>query len=197
MEDDGLNDSGPDISIASTISKDKNKKRISLFSIILIILVLAIIIFIACKLIIKKNDLDLSREVFTLSDNSTLLFLDDENYILTYKVMDRDIKMKGKYRFTYGNNLNENLKFEYKTYIEEFKKEDYILAFLELQNEELYVNDIKSENGYVNTYYILMVYYEDGEIKFSGYNIDTGIKVNFEKQSGKFDEYLNKLEVTE
>lgn len=182
MEDIKEKEDGPDNSNnhTSIVQKKKRKSIITIF-IIFIILILAVLIIL--KLVIKKDDLDLSKEAFLLSDNSTLLFVDEENYILSYNILDQSIDMKGKYILTYGENLNPNIEFEYSSYIQDFKREDYILGFLELQNQELYINNIKSENGYVNTYYIVMIYFdEEGNLALSGYNIDTGIRVDFEKQ---------------
>jgi len=93
----------------------------------------------------------------------------------------------------YDKDIDENIKVEYNSYIQEFRKEDYVLSFLELQNEELYIDDTKIENGQINTHYILMAYFEEGKLEFLGYNIDNGIKIKFEKQEGKFKEYLEKI----
>ena len=188
MEDIKEKEDGPDNSNnhTSIVQKKKRKSIITIF-IIFIILILAVLIIL--KLVIKKDDLDLSKEAFLLSDNSTLLFVDEENYILSYNILDQSIDMKGKYILTYGEDWIPNIEFEYSSYIQDFKREDYILGFLELQNQELYINNIKSENGYVNTYYIVMIYFdEEGNLALSGYNIDTGIRVDFEKQEGKFKE---------
>ncbi len=188
MEDNERKEDGPDNSNNHT-SITKKKRRKSLITILIIFLILILIIFIVLKLVIRKDDLDLSQEAFLLSDNSTLLFVNEEDYILSYDILDQKIEMKGKYKLNYGENLNPNIEYEYSNYIQDFKEEDYILGFLELQNQELYINNIKSENGYVNTYYILMMYFDDKDnLILSGYNIDTGIRVEFEKQEGKFKE---------
>lgn len=193
MEENALDNSSSDISINHT---NTTEKRISLISIILVILILSVILYVTCKIIFKKNAFDLSKEAFVLSDKTTLLFLDSENYALEYDVIDEKVKMTGRYRFTYGDNVNENIKYEYKTYIQDFKKEDYVLGFLELQNENLYINNKKSENGYNNTYYLLMIYFENGKIEFSGYNIDTGIRVEFKNEKEKFEQYYKQIENT-
>ena len=67
------------------------------------------------------------------------------------------------------------------------------MTFLELQNEELYINNEKSENGYINMYYILMLYDENGKTQLLGYNVETGIKVKFEKQEKQFNKYYNEI----
>ena len=171
----------------------RSTKRLSIFSIAIITIIVILSIIGLLKLVIKKDKKDLSQEVFLLSDKSTLLFVDDENYILNYNYKDKDITMYGKYRVSYDDDINENVKYSYKTYIEEFKKKDYNLSFLELQNEELYINNEKSENGYINMYYILMLYDEDGKAQLLGYNVDTGIKVKFEKQEKQFNKYYNEI----
>ena len=190
MED---KDSVPDnLDNPKTILK-RRSKRLSIFSIAIITIIVILSIIGLLKLVIKKDKKDLSQEVFLLSDKSTLLFVDDENYILNYNYKDKDITMYGKYRVSYDEDINENVKYSYKTYIEEFKKKDYNLSFLELQNEELYINNEKSENGYINMYYILMLYDEDGKAQLLGYNVDTGIKVKFEKQEKQFNKYYNEI----
>ncbi len=194
MEDNTSNNSSPDISVNHTNTKENEKAKKILISIILVILILSVILCIAYNLFIKKDKFNLKEEVFILSDKSTLLFLDDENYILSYKIMNQNMKMKGKYKITYDDDIDEEVKREYQSYIQEFRKEDYILSFLELQNEELYVDDTKIENGHINTHYILMAYFEEGKLEFLGYNIDNGIKIKFEKQEGKFKEYLEEIE---
>ena len=169
MEDNNLESSSPNNSVNHTNTKEnekaKNKKII--ISIILVTLILGVILCIAYNLFFKKDKFNLKEEVFTLSDKSTLLFLDKD--------------------------IDENIKVEYNSYIQEFRKEDYVLSFLELQNEELYIDDTKIENGQINTHYILMAYFEEGKLEFLGYNIDNGIKIKFEKQEGKFKEYLEKI----
>ena len=171
----------------------RSSKRLSIFSIAIITIIVILSIIGLLKLVIKKDKKDLSQEVFLLSDKSTLLFVDDENYILNYNYKDKDITMYGKYRVSYDEDINENVKYSYKTYIEEFKKKDYNLTFLELQNEELYINNEKSENGYINMYYILMLYDENGKTQLLGYNVETGIKVKFEKQEKQFNKYYNEI----
>ena len=171
----------------------RSSKRLSIFSIAIITIIVILSIIGLLKLVIKKDKKDLSQEVFLLSDKSTLLFVDDENYILNYNYKDKDITMYGKYRVSYDEDINENVKYSYKTYIEEFKKKDYNLSFLELQNEELYINNEKSENGYINMYYILMLYDENGKTQLLGYNVETGIKVKFEKQEKQFNKYYNEI----
>ena len=171
----------------------RSSKRLSIFSIAIITIIVILSIIGLLKIVIKKDKKDLSQEVFLLSDKSTLLFVDDENYILNYNYKDKDITMYGKYRVSYDEDINENVKYSYKTYIEEFKKKDYNLSFLELQNEELYINNEKSENGYINMYYILMLYDENGKTQLLGYNVETGIKVKFEKQEKQFNKYYNEI----
>lgn len=195
MEDNNLESSSPNNSVNHTNTKEnekaKNKKII--ISIILVTLILGVILCIAYNLFFKKDKFNLKEEVFILSDKSTLLFLDNENYVLSYNIMNQNMKMKGKYKVTYDKDIDENIKVEYNSYIQEFRKEDYVLSFLELQNEELYIDDTKIENGQINTHYILMAYFEEGKLEFLGYNIDNGIKIKFEKQEGKFKEYLEKI----
>ena len=190
MED---KDSVPDNLDNPKTETRRSTKRLSIFSIAIITIIVILSIIGLLKLVIKKDKKDLSQEVFLLSDKSTLLFVDDENYILNYNYKDKDITMYGKYRVSYDEDINENVKYSYKTYIEEFKKKDYNLSFLELQNEELYINNEKSENGYINMYYILMLYDEDGKAQLLGYNVDTGIKVKFEKQEKQFNKYYNEI----
>lgn len=194
MADNTLNNSSPDISVNHTNTKENEKNKKIFISIILVILILSVILCIAYNLFFKKDKFAVSKEAFILSDKSTLLFLDNENYILSYKIMNQDIKMKGKYKITYDENISEDIKLEYQSYIQEFRKEDYVLSFLELQNEELYVDNNMIENGYINTHYILMAYFEEGKLEFLGYNIDNGIKIKFEKQEGKFKEYLEEID---
>lgn len=190
MED---KDSVPDNLDNPKTETKRSSKRLSIFSIAIITIIVILSIIGLLKLVIKKDIKDLSQEVFLLSDKSTLLFVDDENYILNYNYKDKDITMYGKYRVSYDEDINENVKYSYKTYIEEFKRKDYNLSFLELQNEELYINNEKSENGYINMYYILMLYDEDGKAQLLGYNVDTGIKVKFEKQEKQFNQYYNEI----
>lgn len=190
MED---KDSVPDNLDNPKTNLKRSSKRLSIFSIAIITIVVILSIIGLLKVVIKKDKKDLSQEVFLLSDKSTLLFVDDENYILKYNYKDEDITMYGKYRVTYDEDINENVKYSYKTYIEEFRKKDYNLSFLELQNEELYINNEKSENGYINMYYILMLYEEDGKAQLLGYNVDTGIKVKFEKQDNQFNKYYDEI----
>ena len=190
MED---KDSVPDNLDNPKTETKRSSKRLSIFSIAIVTVIVILSIIGLIKLVIKKDKKDLSQEVFLLSDKSTLLFVDDENYILNYNYKDKDITMFGKYRVSYDDDINENVKYSYKTYIEEFKKKDYNLSFLELQNEELYINNEKSENGYINMYYILMLYDEDGKAQLLGYNVDTGIKVKFEKQEKQFNKYYNEI----
>lgn len=190
MED---KDSVPDNLDNPKTETKRSSKRLSIFSIAIITIIVILSIIGLLKLVIKKDKKDLSQEVFLLSDKSTLLFVDDENYILNYNYKDKDITMYGKYRVSYDEDINENVKYSYKTYIEEFKRKDYNLSFLELQNEELYINNEKSENGYINMYYILMLYDEDGKAQLLGYNVDTGIKVKFEKQEKQFNKYYNEI----
>ena len=190
MED---KDSVPDNLDNPKTETKRSSKRLSIFSIAIVTVIVILSIIGLIKLVIKKDKKDLSQEVFLLSDKSTLLFVDNENYILNYNYKDKDITMFGKYRVSYDDDINENIKYSYKTYIEEFKKKDYNLSFLELQNEELYINNEKSENGYINMYYILMLYDEDGKAQLLGYNVDTGIKVKFEKQEKQFNKYYNEI----
>ena len=190
MED---KDSVPDNLDNPKTETKRSSKRLSIFSIAIITIIVILSIIGLLKIVIKKDKKDLSQEVFLLSDKSTLLFVDNENYILNYNYKDKDITMFGKYRVSYDDDINENVKYSYKTYIEEFKKKDYNLSFLELQNEELYINNEKSENGYINMYYILMLYDENGKTQLLGYNVETGIKVKFEKQEKQFNKYYNEI----
>ena len=179
----------PDVSKSS-----KNTNRFSIITIAIIVLMVSLSILGLAKVFHKKNKLDITNEVFLLSDKSTLYFVDDTSYMLNYNLKNKDIKMSGKYKISYDDDINDNIKYEYKTYINSFKKEKYNLGFLELQNEELYIDSQKSENGYINTYYILMAYEENGVFKFTGYNIDTGVKVLFEKVDSKIsDIYIEEM----
>lgn len=198
MEDNENLDS-PDISdnhtkkeIENNNPKFKIKSIISIFIIVAIFLLATIIIF---NFLVSKENLDVKKKVFSLSDNSTLLFLDDKQYILNYQIMDKEIIMKGKYKITYGEHINENLLYQYSYYIEQFNDKNYTLGFLELQNDELYINNNKMNNdeGYINTYYILMAYYEDDTLIFYGYNVDTGIKIKFTQQVGEYANYYDKF----
>lgn len=161
-------------------------KRMSIISITIIILFLVSVFFVF-NFIVSRNNLNIEKQVFKLSDNSTLIFQKDNQYILSYQMGNQDIKMSGKYRITFGEEINENVISQYKYYINEFKKEEYVLGFLELQNDELYINDTKNDDGYINTYYILMAYYEDEKIIFLGYNVDTGTKIKFTQQVGEYE----------
>ena len=164
-------------------------KRMSAISMAIIILFLVSVFFVF-NFIVSRNNLNIERKVFKLSDNSTLIFQTDNEYILSYKMGNQDIKMSGKYKITFGDEINENIKLQYKFYIDEFKKEEYVLGFLELQNDELYINDVKNDDGYINTYYILMAYYEEDKIMFLGYNVDTGTKIKFTQQIGEYEKYI-------
>lgn len=184
----------PDIPVDRTKMEEKMKRHHSIFSIILLILIFLIVLSLILGFILNNiNTLNVKEKVFALSDNSTLLFLKDDTYILSYKVLNEEVIMKGNYKITYGDDINENIKYEYGDYIEKTSKDNYTLAFIELQNEELYINGKKAELGYVNTYYIVRAHFEDKSLMFNGYNIDTGIKVKFEEQRGKFKEYYNKI----
>lgn len=164
-------------------------KRMSVISMAIIILFLVSVFFVF-NFIVSRNNLNIEKQVFKLSDNSTLIFEKDNQYILCYKMGNQDIKMSGKYKMTFGEEINENVVSQYKFYIDEFKKEEYTLGFLELQNDELYINDVKNDDGYINTYYILMVYYEDNNLMFLGYNVDTGTKIKFTQQVGEYEKYI-------
>lgn len=164
-------------------------KRMSIISITIIILFLVSVFFVF-NFIVSRNNLNIEKQVFKLSDNSTLIFQKDNQYILSYQMGNQDIKMSGKYRITFGEEINENVISQYKYYINEFKKEEYVLGFLELQNDELYINDTKNDDGYINTYYILMAYYEEEKIIFLGYNVDTGTKIKFTQQVGEYEKYI-------
>lgn len=163
-------------------------KRMSVISMTIIILFLVSVFFVF-NFIVSRNNLNIEKQVFKLSDNSTLIFGDDNQYILTYLMGNYDIKMSGKYKITFDDEINENVKSQYKFYINEFK-EEYVLGFLELQNDTLYINEEKNEDGYINTYYILMVYYEEDKLVFLGYNVDTGTKIKFTQQIGEYEKYI-------
>lgn len=164
-------------------------KRMSVISMTIIILFLVSVFFVF-NFIVSSNNLNIEKQVFKLSDNSTLIFQKENQYMLSYKMGNQDIKMSGKYKMTFDEEINPNIKSQYKFYIEEFKKEEYVLGFLELQNDELYINDTKNADGYINTYYILMVYYEEDKMVFLGYNVDTGTKIKFEQQVGEYEKYI-------
>ena len=164
-------------------------KRMSVISMTIIILFLVSVFFVF-NFIVSRNNLNIEKQVFKLSDNSTLIFGDDNQYILTYLMGNYDIKMSGKYKITFDDEINENVKSQYKFYINEFKEEEYVLGFLELQNDTLYINEEKNEDGYINTYYILMVYYEEDKLVFLGYNVDTGTKIKFTQQIGEYEKYI-------
>ena len=163
-------------------------KRMSVISMTIIILFLVSVFFVF-NFIVSRNNLNIEKQVFKLSDNSTLIFGDDNQYILSYLMGNYDIKMSGKYKITFDDEINENVKSQYKFYINEFK-EEYVLGFLELQNDTLYINEEKNEDGYINTYYILMVYYEEDKLVFLGYNVDTGTKIKFTQQIGEYEKYI-------
>ncbi|MBQ8380146.1 MAG: hypothetical protein IJX34_04940 [Clostridia bacterium] len=164
-------------------------KRMSIISMTIIILFLVSVFFVF-NFIVSRNNLNIEKQVFKLSDNSTLIFGDDNQYILSYLMGNYDIKMSGKYKITFDDEINENVKSQYKFYINEFKEEEYVLGFLELQNDTLYINEEKNEDGYINTYYILMVYYEEDKLVFLGYNVDTGTKIKFTQQIGEYEKYI-------
>lgn len=164
-------------------------KRMSVISMTIIILFLVSVFFVF-NFIVSRNNLNIEKQVFKLSDNSTLIFGDDNQYILSYLMGNYDIKMSGKYKITFDDEINENVKSQYKFYINEFKEEEYVLGFLELQNDTLYINEEKNEDGYINTYYILMVYYEEDKLVFLGYNVDTGTKIKFTQQIGEYEKYI-------
>lgn len=164
-------------------------KRMSVISMTIIILFLVSVFFVF-NFIVSRNNLNIEKQVFKLSDNSTLIFEEDNQYILSYLMGNYDIKMSGKYKITFDDEINENVKSQYKFYINEFKEEEYVLGFLELQNDTLYINEEKNEDGYINTYYILMVYYEEDKLVFLGYNVDTGTKIKFTQQIGEYEKYI-------
>ena len=164
-------------------------KRMSVISMTIIILFLVSVFFVF-NFIVSRNNLNIEKQVFKLSDNSTLIFGDDNQYILSYLMGNYDIKMSGKFKITFDDEINENVKSQYKFYINEFKEEEYVLGFLELQNDTLYINEEKNEDGYINTYYILMVYYEEDKLVFLGYNVDTGTKIKFTQQIGEYEKYI-------
>ena len=78
MED---KDSVPDNLDNPKTNLKRSSKRLSIFSIAIITIVVILSIIGLLKVVIKKDKKDLSQEVFLLSDKSTLLFVDDENYI--------------------------------------------------------------------------------------------------------------------
>lgn len=164
-------------------------KRMSVISMTIIILFLVSVFFVF-NFIVSRNNLNIEKQVFKLSDNSTLIFEEDNQYILSYLMGNYDIKMSGKYKITFDDEINENVKSQYKFYINEFKEEEYVLGFLELQNDTLYINEEKNEDGYINTYYILMAYYEEDKLVFLGYNVDTGTKIKFTQQIGEYEKYI-------
>ncbi len=178
MEDEGKLKS-PDISVNHT-----RKRRISLISIILIAIIgIALVATIIVFFINNSNDLRLKGKKFILSDNSILYFIDENTYSLSYKIMSQEVVMNGKYKISYEDNINENVIYEYESYIDRLDREKYVLGFLELLNEEIFVNGEKIEKGYVNTYYIMTILKENDCLVFNGYNVDTGIKVKFEENS--------------
>lgn len=160
----------------------KDKQYVSVISVIIItcifVLIVAIVLFNVFKT--KVNTYDVRGKTFKLYDNATITFSkdkDDLSYIFKYNVLDQDVVMKGKYRLTYGDNIDKNIRYEYEKYVE--NNEEYMLGFIELQNEELYINGSKAENGYINTYYIARTYLDNNLLKFIAYNTDTGEKVEF------------------
>ncbi len=185
----------PDIPDNHTKSENGEKQYVSIFSVILLVLIFVIVLCVLLGVVFGNiQTFDVKGKVFSLSDNSTLLFLEDgQNYILSYKVLNQEVIMRGKYKITFGDDINENVKYEYGTYMDKLSKEDYVLGFIELQNEDLYINGEKAELGYINTYYIVRSYFEDDKIMFSGYNVDTGVKVKFEEIKDKFDNYYDEI----
>lgn len=185
----------PDIPDNHTKSENGEKQYVSIFSVILLVLIFVIVLCVLLGVVFGNiQTFDVKGKVFSLSDDSTLLFLEDgQNYILSYKVLNQEVIMRGKYKITFGDDINENVKYEYGTYMDKLSKEDYVLGFIELQNEDLYINGEKAELGYINTYYIVRSYFEDDKIMFSGYNVDTGVKVKFEELKDKFDNYYDKI----
>lgn len=197
---DNTNIESPDASGNYTNKEAKNHvkdlKVKSIISRIIIALGIGLIISIVFnRYIYTIKKLDIKEQVFKLSDNSTLLFLNDNEYLLNYQIMNEDIVMKGDYKITYGERINENILYEYKNYIEKLDSIESILGFLELQNNELYINNKKMENseGYINTYYILMAHFEDNTLVFNGYNVDTGIEIEFTQQIGEYKQYYKKF----
>ena len=188
----------PDIPDNHTNTGKEEKQYVSIFSVILLVSIFVIVLCIILNFLLNNvRSFDVKGKVFSLSDNSTLLFLEDnETYILSYEVLNEEVLMKGKYKITYGDEINENVRYEYGTYMDKLSKDNYVLGFIELQNEDLYINGEKAEIGYINTYYIVRTYFdEDKRLIFSGYNVDTGVKVKFEEQKGEFDNYYDKLQV--
>ena len=184
-----------DIPDNHTKAEKQEKQYVSIFSIILLVAIFVIVLCIILNLLFNNlNNYDVKGKAFTLSDNTTLLFLEDDTYILSYKVLNEEVLMKGKYKVTFGDDINENVKYEYGTYMDKLSKDNYVLGFIELQNEDLYINGEKAEIGYINTYYIVRSYFdEDNNLIFNGYDVDTGVKVKFKEQKGEFDNYLNQI----
>ena len=188
----------PDIPDNHTNTGKEEKQYVSIFSVILLVSIFVIVLCIILNLLLNNlNTYDVKGKAFTLSDDTMLLFLEDDTYILSYKVLNEEVLMKGKYKVTFGDDINENVKYEYGTYMDKLSKDNYVLGFIELQNEDLYINGEKAEIGYINTYYIVRSYFdEDNNLIFNGYDVDTGVKVKLKEQKGEFDNYLDKIAST-
>lgn len=169
--------------------KDKIKKW--LFPIIIIcsfIAVFFITLFIVYKV---KYAFNIDKKDFELSDSSNIIFYDKNKYMLSYEIMSNNIVMLGEYNMLIDSDIPGDITQKYENYTSLFNEEKYRTGYLELNNKELYINGEKEETGDINTDYILMLYYDDGKMEFKGYNVNTGIKIKFEEQKGKYDEIYN------
>lgn len=180
------------------VKNHTKSRRLSIISIIIIAVVALTILGIGIKkLKASMKSYNIEKQAFLLSDNSKLMFVDEENYILTYKIMSQELIMKGKYKISFDDKINENIVYEYKDFINDLKSrnENSKVVFLELLNEDLYVNETKAVNGSRNIYYLLTTSFEEkNNLVLSGYNIDNGTKIKFTEQKGEFDSYLKEVE---
>lgn len=177
------------------------RKRLSIITMVIISVVAFTILGVGIKkLKAQMKSYNIEKEVFLLSDNSKLMFVDNENYILSYKVMSQELIMKGKYRISYNDTLNdeinENIMYEYKMYVDDLKQKNSKekIVFLELSNEDLYINGSKATNGFRNIYYLLTTSFEGKNLVFTGYNIDNGTKIKFTEQKGEYENFLKEVE---
>lgn len=182
MEDSGLDEYSVN---------EKNKKKKWLVILLIIVLCAAVICTTIFCVLKVKYAFNLDKKYFKLSDSSSIIFYDKNKYMLSYEIMSNNVIMLGEYNMSMDNSISKDILNKYNEYILEFGKDDYRLGYLELNNKELYINGEKEDAGSIDTNYLLMLYYNDGNMEFKGYNVTTGIKIKFKEQKGQFKQVYN------